>query len=72
MSYYDRYVDRFGIQVSTGIDVRRVDPRGSWRLSTASGTIHASAVVIATGRDGTPVLPDWTGRDQFAGTLIHA
>lgn len=72
VSYYDRYIDRFGIQVSTGIDVRRVDPGASWRLTTASGEIHASAVVIATGRDGTPVLPDWSGRDQFAGTLIHA
>ena len=29
-------------------------------------------MVVATGYNHTPVLPDWPGRDGFAGQLVHA
>jgi cation diffusion facilitator CzcD-associated flavoprotein CzcO len=72
VSYYDCYVEKFGVEVRTGTDVKRVERDGNWHLTTSSGNIRSRAVVIATGRDGTPVIPEWPGRDRFRGVLIHA
>ena len=72
VAYYDAYVERFGIEVRTGTEVTRVDTDRAWRVATPTGEIRARAVVIATGRDGTPVIPEWRGLELFGGTLIHA
>ncbi|HEV2075331.1 MAG TPA: NAD(P)/FAD-dependent oxidoreductase, partial [Thermoleophilaceae bacterium] len=44
----------------------------AWRVETDRGPIAARTVVVATGMDHTPVLPDWPGRGSFAGELIHS
>jgi putative flavoprotein involved in K+ transport len=36
------------------------------------GEVDARAVVVATGYDRNPKLPEWPGRESFAGELIHA
>lgn len=50
--------------------VERVD--GGWLLATSHGEVRAAAVVIATGYDRVPVVPDWPGRDSFRGELFHS
>ncbi len=72
VSYYDRYVEKFGIEVRTGTDVKRIERDGNWHLGTSSGHVRTRAVVLATGRDGTPVIPEWPGKHRFRGMLIHA
>jgi cation diffusion facilitator CzcD-associated flavoprotein CzcO len=36
------------------------------------GALHARQVVLATGYNHTPWVPDWPGREGFTGELIHA
>ncbi|MEY2232087.1 flavin-containing monooxygenase [Streptomyces sp. BF23-30] len=44
-----------------------------WILHASGGReLAAAAVVIATGYNHTPALPDWPGRDTYEGRLLHA
>ncbi len=43
-----------------------------WRIETNQGLFEADHVVIATGREKYPYLPDWPGRDSFNGEILHA
>ncbi|MGN6168205.1 MAG: flavin-containing monooxygenase [Solirubrobacteraceae bacterium] len=45
---------------------------GSWTVETGSGEIDARQVVVATGYENEPFVPDWDGRESFAGELIHS
>ena len=58
------------------LDVRvncRVDRlRPSWTLQTSEGPIETKHVVVATGYNGAPFVPDWPGRESFTGELIHS
>ncbi|MFD9725503.1 flavin-containing monooxygenase [Streptomyces sp. NPDC059072] len=40
--------------------------------ATGGRVLAASAVVVATGFNHTPALPDWPGRDAYTGELVHA
>jgi putative flavoprotein involved in K+ transport len=62
---------RLRIQLGTAVEsLRRTD--GKWRIGTANGSVETRRVVVATGYNHTPLLPDWPGRDSFVGELIHA
>jgi cation diffusion facilitator CzcD-associated flavoprotein CzcO len=39
---------------------------------TTRGDWHCRAIVIATGQYRVPILPNWAGRDIFAGDLVHS
>jgi putative flavoprotein involved in K+ transport len=72
--YLEGYVRHHGLDVRTGVEVRgleRDEACGEWVLETADGEWRARHVVVATGYNHTPVLPDWPGRDDFEGELIH-
>jgi putative flavoprotein involved in K+ transport len=46
--------------------------RLTWTLHTEEGPIEAEHVVVATGYNGSPFVPDWPGRSSFTGELIHS
>jgi putative flavoprotein involved in K+ transport len=74
IAYLERYARHHDLDVRTGVEVRRVERDAGadgWALDTSEGPIHARFVVVATGYNHTPVMPDWPGRDGFAGELIH-
>ena len=55
-----------------GVEVDRIDRGdGHWTLLTSSGSLHARFVVVATGYDRVPRVPEWPGRDTFTGELLH-
>ncbi|QFR94128.1 SidA/IucD/PvdA family monooxygenase [Streptomyces tsukubensis] len=74
--YLERYADFHELEVVTGVEVSSVEREedGSGWLLRASGgrLLRAGAVVVATGYNHTPRIPDWPGRDQFTGELLHA
>lgn len=75
VGYLENYVRHHGLNVRTGIEALRVDRAGpgeGWRVETSGGAIEARVVVVATGYNHTPVLPDWPGREGFTGELLHA
>jgi putative flavoprotein involved in K+ transport len=74
IEYLHAYVDAHALDVRTGTTVERIDPGedGSWLLRTPGGTIAAGSVVVATGYNGAPFVPEWPGRDAFPGELLHS
>jgi putative flavoprotein involved in K+ transport len=70
IEYFREYADAHGIEVRTGVRVNRIDP--GWRLDTSAGPIEADSVIVATGYNGVPFIPDWPGREGFTGELIHS
>jgi putative flavoprotein involved in K+ transport len=72
--YLEGYVRHHGLDVRTGVEVRslaRDEAAGEWVLTTSDGEWRAPHVVVATGYNHTPVMPDWPGRDSFEGELLH-
>ena len=73
IGYLEGYVRHHGLDVRTGTEVaalERLD--GSWRVETPGGDLAARYVVVATGYNHTPFIPDFPGKDGFNGELLHA
>ncbi|UCM88644.1 flavin-containing monooxygenase [Streptomyces marincola] len=74
--YLEAYARYHRVDFAPGVEVSRVErqgPDGPWLLRANGGRrMPASAVVVATGFNHTPRLPDWPGRDTFTGELLHA
>jgi cation diffusion facilitator CzcD-associated flavoprotein CzcO len=71
--YMESYVAKHDVKVRYGVRVDRIDQvAGGWQLATSAGDLTARQVIVATGHDRTPRLPDWPGRDLFPGRLIHS
>ena len=43
-----------------------------WITQTATATYRSRDVVVATGMTRTPFVPDWPGRDDHAGEVLHS
>jgi putative flavoprotein involved in K+ transport len=72
-AYLERYAEHHALEVRFGVSVRRIELGAlEWKLDTSAGTLAAPAVVVATGYDREPKLPDWPGIDDFAAELSHA
>ena len=62
-----------GIELRLGTRVEAIDrENGAWAVRTAVGEIGAAQVVVATGYEGRPFIPDWEGREGFGGRVLHA
>lgn len=73
VAYLSHYAEAEQLEVRTGVRVERIDrDDGGWRLETAEGPLAAAAVVVATGYNGAPWIPDWPGRDGFPGDVVHS
>lgn len=74
VTYLERYADHHRLAVRFDTALERVDRSEDelWRLDTSTGPLLARYAVIATGYDAVPKLPDWPGRDEYTGELIHA
>jgi putative flavoprotein involved in K+ transport len=71
--YFDRYVRLQNITLQLECAVNRIDPAaGGWLVHTSSGKIRAPAIVLATGKYHTPVIPPWPGLTEFTGELMHS
>jgi putative flavoprotein involved in K+ transport len=74
--YLEKYTEHHGLEVVTGVEVSRVEPATDgtgWTLHATGGReLTGSAVVIATGYNHTPHMPDWPGRDAYTGEFLHA
>ncbi|WP_333740306.1 flavin-containing monooxygenase [Streptomyces sp. IBSBF 2806] len=74
--YLEKYAEVHELEIVTGVEVSRVERAADgagWLLRATGGReLVGSAVVVATGYNHTPYLPDWPGREEFAGELTHA
>jgi putative flavoprotein involved in K+ transport len=73
LEYLRDYAEAEGLDVRTGTTVERIERDGdAWRLDTAQGPVRAEKVVVATGYNGAPFVPDWPGLESFGGELLHS
>jgi len=70
IEHLDRHAREEGIELRLGTTVHRIE-RG-WVVHTSAGEIRSPEVVVAMGYEGHPFVPDWPGRDDFAGQLVHS
>ncbi|MFJ3642592.1 flavin-containing monooxygenase [Streptomyces sp. NPDC090108] len=76
--YLEKYAEHHELEIVTGVEVFRVEraadeEAGGWLLHASGGReLAGSAVVVATGFNHTPRLPEWPGRDAYTGELLHA
>ncbi|WP_233252470.1 NAD(P)/FAD-dependent oxidoreductase [Maritimibacter sp. 55A14] len=73
VTYLEDYARGLDAPIEYGVEVSRLDPTDDgWRLATSTGPRTARHVVIATGRDRVPWMPDWPGKEGFSGELLHS
>ncbi|WP_371788484.1 NAD(P)/FAD-dependent oxidoreductase [Streptomyces griseoaurantiacus] len=74
--YLERYAEHHELEIVTGVEVSRVEraPDGEGWLLRASGgrELTGRAVVLATGFNHTPYVPQWPGREDWSGEFLHA
>ncbi|WP_369371779.1 flavin-containing monooxygenase [Promicromonospora sp. Populi] len=80
--YLEAYTKHHDLRIEHGVEVTRLDREGpadgegrahrTWTVTTTAGPRTADAVVVATGYNHTPHVPDWPGADGFTGQIVHA
>ncbi|MET8246130.1 NAD(P)/FAD-dependent oxidoreductase [Streptomyces sp. NPDC005202] len=74
--YLEKYAEHHELEIVTGVEVSRIErtPDGTgWLLHATGGReLTGGAVVVATGYNHTPHVPDWPGRGTYTGELLHA
>ncbi|MES5821793.1 NAD(P)/FAD-dependent oxidoreductase [Streptomyces sp. RG80] len=74
--YLEKYAEHHELETVTGVEVSRVErsPDGTgWLLHATGGReLTGAAVIVATGYNHTPLIPDWPGRKAYTGDLVHA
>ena len=73
VEHLDQHAREDGIDLQLGTHVDRIErSNGGWALHTSAGEVRVPQVVVATGYESEPVVPDWPGRDLFEGELTHS
>ena len=74
IAYLEDYRAHHNLAIEFGVEVQRIERDGSgWLVRTGDGgERRARYVVVATGFDHDPWMPDWPGREGFQGELSHA
>jgi cation diffusion facilitator CzcD-associated flavoprotein CzcO len=73
VEHLERGAQEEGVELVLGSAVERIDQRnGGWSLETSTGPLESRQVVVATGYEHSPLIPDWPGRETFAGELLHS
>jgi len=67
------YARRERVEIEFATSVTRIDRApGGYEVEASGGTRRARFVVVATGYDHAPSIPDWPGAEGFEGELLHA
>jgi len=73
VEYLQTYAEHFDLRPQFGCAVETVKPSNSgWRVTHAKGVSEAPVVVFATGLNGTPFVPEFTGLAEFGGNWVHS
>jgi putative flavoprotein involved in K+ transport len=74
--YLEKYAEVHELEIVTGVEVSRVERSADgtgWLLYATGGReLTGGAVIVATGYNHTPHVPDWPGRETYRGELVHA
>jgi cation diffusion facilitator CzcD-associated flavoprotein CzcO len=72
VSYLERYAAAHRLDIQFGVHVQRLDPvDGGWQIASSTGSHLTGQMVVATGYDRVPWMPDWPGRSGFTQPVLH-
>jgi cation diffusion facilitator CzcD-associated flavoprotein CzcO len=73
IEHIERHAGEEGMELRLGTRVERIEREdGGWVVRTDAGELRAPQVIVATGLDQTPIVPDWPGREAYGGELLHS
>jgi hypothetical protein len=75
IAYLERYVEALGLRPRLGEAVTAIaaaQDSPEWTVQTSHGSYRCRHVVVATGLARVPRLPEWPGRDEYRGELLHS
>jgi putative flavoprotein involved in K+ transport len=72
--YLEEYAAHHKLELRLSTNVEGLERAGDqWRVGLSDGTtLLTPNVIVATGYNNRPVLPEWPGADSFTGDLVHA
>jgi cation diffusion facilitator CzcD-associated flavoprotein CzcO len=72
IEHVERHAAEDGIELRLGTRVDRIErDGGEWVIQTSAGELRAPQVIVALGHEQEPSIPDWPGREDFRGVLLH-
>ncbi|WP_379061757.1 flavin-containing monooxygenase [Mesorhizobium sp. UC22_110] len=73
IAYLERFAEQRGIAVEFDTEVERLTRESeNWTVRTSKGIRKARHIIVATGHDKVPWMPDWPGTAAYKGRLIHS
>ena len=74
VDYLVAYAERAGIEPRFGVEAIAIERKdGAWQTSTRSGAAYRSRiVVVTTGANNHPNVPQIEGEREFAGRILHS
>lgn len=73
VAYLDAYAERFGLEPRFGVTVQSIRREGDRLLvETDAGPCSARRIVVATGNNAQPIMPDFPGIEDFKGKVLHS
>jgi cation diffusion facilitator CzcD-associated flavoprotein CzcO len=73
IAHIERNAREEGIEIQLETRVIRIDAQdGGWRAETDADAVESAQMVIATGYEGEPAIPEWAGRSEFRGRVLHS
>lgn len=73
IEYFNLYAERFSIKPHCNQSVQHVKKEsGKWIVQTNDTLYRADNVVIASGVNRVPLIPDWEGMETFDGEVLHS
>ncbi|NLR94282.1 ArsO family NAD(P)H-dependent flavin-containing monooxygenase [Flammeovirga agarivorans] len=73
IDYYTKYESRYELNVERPVEVDKVKfEDGIYKISSNKGDFMAKAVVVATGANNIPEIPNIKNKDQYKGIQMHS
>lgn len=73
VTYLEDYASHFKIHPIFNQKVQRISKlNDTWTVVTNSDEFSTQHVVVATGVNNIPRVPEWPGKDKFGGQIIHS
>jgi putative flavoprotein involved in K+ transport len=73
ISYLEQYEERYQLPIKRPVSVKSVKSSGELlEIETSDGIYRSKTVVSATGSWQKPFIPEYPGREEFAGVQIHS
>jgi cation diffusion facilitator CzcD-associated flavoprotein CzcO len=73
VAYLEHHAREDGIELRLGTRIERIErDGGDWALHGSAGEFRAPQVIVATGYENAPFIPDWPERERFEGNFLHS